>query len=436
MKIGLAVSFFDFRNDVRKIISELSLHSEVVIFCLARDRQMIEKKIPANVANVEVRLIQERRTGLRSRLLEKCFHIFKRLPKSRRNFYLMEHFKISLNKNRWQRLYATFMLELSYRLPGIFSYDRYLDLLQYRAETRLEDIDRMIFFTEIIDDGLLARTLRERRNPVIYVYSWDHPCKHYRFTTRANYLVWSESIKRDLIELQSIPTDAVGILGATQFGYIDMFNNLPPATHRNPYDFEYIYFGCAIGIPALVEAEIAVIKQISEMLEAAASKFKLVVRPYPVLNDWGYYRELQGISRIVLDDSYRNASLAIEDADLMDKFNKVRAAAAFMHMGTTLGYESCFIATPTFIIDYGYCGRGSALSLRNFVHQYQNEKYFLREGSPNVILSDAQLQATLKLLEAGSGDFLKYNSAVSADVALKSFPRLAADLLTLTAADN
>jgi hypothetical protein len=433
MKIGLAVSFFDFRNDVRKIIAELSRSSEVVVFCLERDKSDIEKRIPGNV---ELRLISERRGGLRNRILEKLFQIFKRLPKSRRNFYLMEHFKISLNKNRWQRLYAILVLEICYRMPGIFSYDRYLDLLQYSSETHVDDVDRMIFFTEIIDDCLLARMVRQRRNPIIYVYSWDHPCKHYRFTGRANYLVWSESIKHDLVELQGISADTIYILGATQFGYIHMFQSLPNAERRKPYDFDYIYFGCAIGIPALVQAEIAVIKRITSFLDAIGSRFKLVVRPYPVLNDWGYYRELLQIERIVMDDSYRIAGLAVEDADLMDKFNKVREAAAFMHMGTTLGYESCFINTPSFIIDYGYRSNGSALSLENFVRQYQNKKYFLREGSPNVIRSDAQLRTTLEQLEAGTGNFLEYNTAVSAGVALKSFPRLAEDLIALTAAGN
>jgi len=426
VKIGLAVSFFDFRNDVRRLISALRHQHEVVIFCLPRDEPMVREKLEKDI---DVRVIRENVSSFSNAVHKKLFLVGKKLPKSRENFYLMEQFKLQLNKSPKKRLYAKTMLEICYRTPAWYSYDGYLDQISYSGETSLHDVDTLIFFTEIIDDGLLARAIKEGLNPLVYVYSWDHPCKHVRFSNRVNYLVWSRALGEDLQQLQGISVDRIHVLGASQFCYIEQYHNAAKPERR--YEFPYIYFGCAIGIPELVGEEIARIRALAAAMDEINSPFKLVVRPYPVLNDWGFYRDLQGIDRIVVDDSYRTLDLSVADAMLMDKFATVEYSAAFFHMGTTLGFEACFVDTPSFILDFGYAQQNRALSLRNFVNQYQNRKYLMPEGVPNVIRSQQQLLECLKDLESETGDFLAYNRRVTSGIDVKSFNQLASDLASV-----
>lgn len=422
MKIGLAVGFFDFRNDVRRLIDALRQQHEVVLFCLPRDEKTVRAKI---AKDQELRLIHE---GRSSWLQDKLFQVGRRLPRSRENFYLMEQFKLSLNKSASKRLYARAMLELCYRTPAFYDYDAFLDRQQYSGETQIDDIDSMLFFTEIIDDGFFARAIRERRNPLVYVYSWDHPCKQYRFSCRANYLVWSEGIKDDLQALQGIAPEQITILGASQFAYVLEYRRLEQKPLRR-FNFPYIYFGCAIGIPELVGDEIRRILSVADKLDELDSPLKLVVRPYPVLNDWGYYGALEAHSRIVVDDGYRTADLSVAEDMLMDKFATVEYANAFLHLGTTLGYEACFLPTPSFILDYGYPRQTKPLSLKSFARQYQNVKYLMPKGFPNVISSEAELAQTLSVLAEPNENLLDYNRHVTRDVELKSFSNLAEDLV-------
>lgn len=425
MKIGIALGFFDFRNDVRNLIKAVLEGHEVVVFCLARDRDTVASKLPTGA---ELRIIDEKKTGLRNKIYTRFFQLLKRLPKSRHNYYLMEHFKISLNPDRKARAKATALLEASQKLPHIMAYDYYLSKLDYNEGTKIDDLDRIIFFTDIVDDAFFARTINENKKPVVYVYSWDHPCKHYKYSQRVDYLCWHDGIKTDLEELQGIETSRITTLGASQFCYIDMYNTLKKNPHPRIYDFPYVYFGCAIGIPQLVHKEIEIIENVSKALVSLRSELKLIVRPYPVLNDWGYYDKLRESKYIIIDDSYRTTDLSVADDDIMDKFRKIDEATAFIHLGTTMGYEACFTDTPSFIIDYGYGDSEGHVSMENFVHQYQNKKYLLLDGFDNVITSEHQLQRVLSMLEKDSSVFTEYNHAVSANMAPSSFDGLAGKL--------
>ena len=46
MKIGFVVSFFDFRNDVRRVIAEVAKQHEVIIFGRPENRDEILRHLP------------------------------------------------------------------------------------------------------------------------------------------------------------------------------------------------------------------------------------------------------------------------------------------------------------------------------------------------------------------------------------------------------
>ena len=93
MKIGFVVSFFDFRNDVRRVIIEVAQQHEVVIFGRPENKEEILRHLPQGVT---FRLINEKKGGGWNNLWLKLYLLFRQIPKSRHNFFLMELFKASL----------------------------------------------------------------------------------------------------------------------------------------------------------------------------------------------------------------------------------------------------------------------------------------------------------------------------------------------------
>jgi hypothetical protein len=427
MRIGFVVHFFDFRNDVRKVISLVSQKHEVVLFVRKDDIALI-KQHAGNTA--EVRVVDEASHTIGNKMWDNLLRFFGKLPKSVRNFYLMEVFKISLSGNPSLHKRAKSLLDLAMRMPKFLSYDTYLKNLSYTKSTKIDDIDQFICFTDISDSYLFARLLNENKPVKVYVYSWDHPCKQFKYSNRAHYMVWNEGIRQDMIELQGTPPEKVTITGASQFAYVHQFLSVPEHEWDRPFSFDYIYFGCAIGIPKLVKEEIAVIRKISALLQKIQSSLKLVVRPYPVLKDWSLYEGLRQLPNVVLDDQFRTKNLSVGEAQIMEKFVKIHFAKAFIHLGTTLGLEACFTRTPSLILDFPEFKTGDGvLTLHNFVHQYQNDKYLMSVDYPNIVRSEAALEQVIRMVEKDPANLVAYNREVLKNMPLKSFEAFATDLI-------
>jgi hypothetical protein len=341
----------------------------------------------------------------------------------------MEVFKISLNPLPVQRK-AKRWLDIAMKLPKLISYDYYLNNLEYKKATSIEDIDQFICFTDISDSYLLARLIREKKQVKVYVYSWDHPCKQMKYSRQVKYLVWNEGIKQDMIALQHVEPSQITITGASQFAYVQQFLSIPRGQLTNPFSFRYIYFGCAIGAPEIVKEEIKVIELISRIMQEVVPDLRLVVRPYPVMRNWQVYEVLKSKPNIVFDDQFRSKDLSVGEEFVMDKFNKIYHAEAFIHLGTTLGFEACFMDTPSVIIDFDeFKNIQSLLSIRNFVHQYQNEKYLLLDSYPNVVHTQDELLTLLSDIQINKQHYLDYNQAIRNTTQLKSFEQFAASII-------
>ncbi len=428
MTLAFAVHFFDFRNDVRVLLAELVQRHTIVLLVRPEDEAQIREMAPAGC---QIRLVRERVASASNALWDRLFLQFGRLPKSRQNFYLMEIFKISINPDAAVRQRALARLRWRMRLPAWLSYDRYLNNLTYSGQTDLSGIDAFFCFTDIADNYLLARLVREQRPVSIYVYSWDHPCKHIRYTKRARYLAWSQGMADDLVELQGIPRQAIEVLGANQFGYVDRYA-APALLAQTPRKWaeRYIYFGCAIGIPDLVEAEVGVARELARALATAMPDWRLVVRPYPVLRAWHHYETLRAEPNVILDDAFRSkTNLSVTEEQIAEKFASIYHAEAFLHMGTTLGLEACFVDTPSFLVDlerFAADKDAAKLALWPFVHQYQNDKYLGDVPGANKITSAAGLgQVARRIAAEGKEAYLPFNREARRAFPVRSFAALA-----------
>lgn len=436
MTLAFAVHFFDFRNDVRVLLAELVKRHRIVLLVRPEDEKQIREQAPEGC---EIRLVRERVNSRWNGLWDRLFLQFGKLPKSRQNFYLMEIFKISLNPNEAARKRALGRLAWRMRLPAVLSYDQYLDRIRYSGQTDLEGIDAFYCFTDIADSYLLARLVREQRPVHVYVYSWDHPCKHIRYSHRTRYLVWNAGMSQDLIELQGIDGSGIRELGASQFGYIERYG-LPERTADAPrrFPFKYAYFGCAIGLPGLVEQELEVVRELAQALAQAAPNWKLVVRPYPVLREWHHYEALRSEPNLVLDDAFRSkTNLSVGEGQIREKFEAMAQAEVFLHMGTTLGLECCFTDTPSFLVDFERFAADkhkAGLALWPFVHQYQNDKYLAEVPGANRVRSAEHFGDVVRRIETeGKEAFLPFNRKVRVEFPVRSFEEVAEGLEKLAA---
>ncbi len=389
MKIGMMLTFLDFRRDVHKVLEQLLQHHEVIIFMRQNDLQQFEN---ANLPALQFRVIDEKVNSFTNFFMERLYLLLKKLPLSKQNYFLMEAFKAQNAASDRLRKKAGKILNLQKRLPKIMSYELYLNRLKYTSNTRIDDIDQFIFLTELYDDYLIARIRKLKKEFKIYVYSWDHPCKHSKFLRHATYLVWSKGLKDDLMNLQHIDPAQVSTPGASQFGFIEAFMNRKKAM-PSPYPFEYVYFGCAAGIEAVAVKEIQLILRISKLVSRILPLYKLVVRPYPLLKNRALYTPVQNLENVVFDEDIQ----ADPDELIYLKYKKIEGAKAYFHIGTTLGLEACLLGVKSFILNFGYTNSGDGLY--HFIHQYQNEKYLIQSFPDNCINSISELEQVLLALD-------------------------------------
>jgi hypothetical protein len=423
MKIGVVLKYFDFRNDIRRLISELTKDNLVVLFVNKIDEDTVRRH---QIPNVEIRIIDENVRSIKNKIAIKTFKYFSKIPKSRQNYYLLQRFIISSIENISTRNKKVKELDLILNLPKFVSYDTYLNWLKFSQKTKINDIDNFLFISEIANDNFLSRCIKEKKRISVYIYSWDHPFKQIRFSNKVKYLSWSEETKKDLVEYQNIKAESITVWGASQFCYIHEYLENSKSKTRS-FEFDYIYFVCAIGIDELVSQEIYIIKKINLLMKINAPFLKLVVRPYPVNKNWHFYESLKE-EGVILDDKFKKNDLSIDEKQLFEKFEKIENAKLLLHLGTTMGLEASFFMTPSLLIDFGHeIFSDKVLNVKNFIHQTQNDKYLVNACSKQHIYDEEQLIKWL--LDLSSNKILSQNREISNNFSISSFGEITKSLL-------
>lgn len=424
MKIGVLAHYLDTRKDLYDLLGLLSQDHEIVAYIRESDTHKISKLLPA-ITVISIPVI----TGISRifQLIWQCLYlVFGRLPASNYNYYLTERIKL-LNSSykRWPKFIQSFLLSLSKVTPKIISYDQYLDfVLWLKNPFKIDaDIDFFLCFTEISNDWVFATIIQENKPVWTYVYSWDHSCKMKSFSKRTRYLVWNEGIKEDLITLQHIEAEKIQVWGATQFASIEQFFKSENTDFEpSPYNFPYIYLGCATGYDALAHQEVKYCHLIADILKATLPDWKVVIRPYPFQKNKDIYKSLTALSNVILDQS----------TSPNDKFLRIKYAKAFFHFGTTMGYEAIYFDTPSFLIDM--VDQQKDALLHGFIHQYQNDKY-LNTTDSLVIKSHNELIHIFQNLAPEKPDFFR-NQRLRLATPLNSLPVLAEKLISIVNIHN
>jgi hypothetical protein len=425
MKIGTLAQYLDTRSDIRDLLDMLSHDHEVTFYAPASQAEKIRRLCPfLNV--VPLAPI----TGFANFfyvIWQYVYLLAGKIPASRYNYYMTEHIKSSSQHcSPTCKAIRSAVLFLSRITPKIMSYDQYLDgMLCFKTRAEISaDIDVFLCFTEIYQDHFFAQIVQQGKPVWTYVYSWDHPCKMKSFSQRTHYLVWNKGLKDDLIDLHQIKAGKIHIWGATQFAWIEQMLNAQRDDHRdNPYQTPFIYLGCATGYETLTVQEVKYCILIGCQLEKTLPTWKLVIRPYPFQKNPALYQPLRELSNVIFDDSISR----------QDKFLRVRHAKAFLHFGTTMGYEAGYSNTPSFLIDLVDASKDPLLY--GFVHQYQNDKYLNHVSGALVIKSMAGLVQMFINLSAGQKTIYS-NTHLRSSTQLQSLPVLKEKLIDLIRFSN
>ncbi|MBC8046663.1 MAG: hypothetical protein H7Y00_07695 [Fimbriimonadaceae bacterium] len=226
-----------------------------------------------------------------------------------------------------------------------------------------------------------------------------------------HYLVWSEVIKQDVVQLQGIPGSNISILGATQFIYLHQF--MTQGKQRDlKQNNQYVYFAFATGTEELIKQELELLEKIIKTLSLKIPGINFQVRPYPFVRDWAVYEKLKKYSNVYLEDEYRVSSenYTVLPEEYHNKYDRINNALLFLHFGTTLAIEAAQLNVPVFLGDMAEDFKLG--NLHNFIHQYQNDKYLNITAYPNVCKSIDQLCNNVINLQKFNHQYYAYNSEV------------------------
>lgn len=423
MKIGVLAQYLDSRNDIRDLLLELNKNVEVVVFIRSADSK--QRGLLNSIKFRTIEIINNRR--IRNAVWKYLFMFFGKIPTSSDNYLFAEkakllHRHVSIVKRVIRRISL-----ISTRLCNYISFDRYLSKLNYQCKTPLADIDVFLVISEVYDDRFLSILLKMDKPVLLYVYSWDHPCKMKTFShVVKKYMVWNEGLREDMVQLQNIQPSKIEVVGATQLAYITEYNSLDRKFRRPK---KYVYFACAFGYEDLVSQELNYIKTIASILHHDFPDVDLVVRPYPFLRNWDLYSELKSIPNICFDDQFRAEDpekVFLTRGEIFDKFDLMSEALAFFHLGTTMGMECAYFRTPIIHINYydnQYFGK--------MLNQYHNVKYLIKRDFPNIVVSYEDLRIVIRDVIYDKKDYLNYNRKVASETKIRSISEIAKSMVTL-----
>lgn len=397
IRLGLIIPCPILIADTLLLVEELKAQFDVRLFHSEADTTMV----PGEVDCATIRS----RASVSAWIWTRLFRYFGNIPKSRANYEVLTRFALENIRSPLRRLYAERIAHpLRMKMPTYVPYDRLLDRLRNDVTSGVEDVDAFLFFTHIGADGLLARALRLQRPVFCYVYSWDHPCKLSKFSRRVNYLLWNQDLCDDLCELNDVPRTQAHSVGSTQLTLVNRWRATvkPPHEEARVNLRPRVLFLCATGYQPLVEQEIAFILHLRRLIDNLRVSLDVDVRTYPYARRQNAYAALHGIPGVTVLPATTKCLRSI--GAVYEKYEQASRARVALHFGSTIGLELVHTDCPVCIVDYySWCTSTAArrFPLSAFVHQYQNEKYLLRSGLPNVLKSDNELRSVLS--EAGAG---------------------------------
>lgn len=437
-KIGVILNHISLRSDIRLFIEELSKQQEVVLFGSEEERKFLEHN------GYEFRVAESSEHGffwrVYNKFLQQLYFYFGNLPKTRKNY--SDYVKRRLRKSKasiWQVRLSLFKLSLKLILPDLIDFDKYIKAKRSKA-IEIGDVDQFISFTDVRFEHLVSQIIKVQKPLFTYIHSWDHIPKFHRFSKKhINYITWNQPIKEDLHTIHDIPSERITTLAASQFYFI--WDYLKKSTEEpQKRDFEYIYFPCSFGYPKVAVQEVQLILRVADLLKKYKPKWKLMVRLYPMLDDWNIYKKLKEQENIVFDEYNRHGEVLLDKEQHLHKCEVISSSRAVFHAGTTIGLEASYFDIPVVYLnlkdlDYGVETENPNHIFRSW-NQYHLQKYYLLDNEPGVVSTLEQLSFVLKQITQGKNDLMSYNNILKSYSNLLSIEEFTHQFLDILKSDH
>lgn len=419
-KIGVLLDHYSFRADVRDFIDDIVQRENVVIFVSQTDRAVLP---------YESRSI-ERRSTFKNRLLDFLFDLIV-ITNVRRSDVINWRFRRLASKlSAVQYLKVTCIYLIAY-FPKFVSADTLINLYDVN-KCDLSDVDVFLAFSDVKYPCLLARLKKEGIATSVYIYSWDHPSKlSYVPHEGVKYLVWNEALKDDLLCLHSVPCKNVSIVGSTQLSYLYEF--LADIDGKSEGEGQYIYFAAAWGREVMAKQELLMLERLSKFMREFFPDKYILFRPYPNIEDPRIYDLISFLPNIVVDNYQSESTYIFDKENIKDKYEKINAAAAVIHTGSTFGLEVVYFNTPcliyTFRDDATFDDVGFHMKCSNALKQHHLNKYLVLDNMENVIANFEELYNVISLVFSRSKTLNSYNVEISKFLKLDSLDAVAEKII-------
>ncbi len=204
---------------------------------------------------------------------------------------------------------------------------------------------------------LIAKARTQRVPTIANVKSWDNPF-YSQFTTNASgYLVWGESMWRDIEKTQKTSSRAVHFWGARPF--FNFFNEAKRFENqqkdklpKEKNDSLVIGYAAAFGDGIMAAHEIELIKRISSELRGSHINAVVLIRPYPITPE-GLYDSLKHLPNIeIVDikgepvDRYGDGRELIRFGSNAERLEYLSQCTCFLSMATSFTIEAAIAKVP------------------------------------------------------------------------------------------
>lgn len=234
-----------------------------------------------------------------------------------------------------------------------------------------------------------------------FIFSWDNLTSQGRITMPYDYfLVWNESIKRQLLEMYDwVAENQVFVTGTPQFDfhfrpefYLDRHKYCKEigADPRRPIVFY------ATGMANHMPGEPEIVEQIADMLKTVEAKPQLLVRVYPK-DLTGRFDELKKRRHDILfpEVAWESAWLTPKAEDSFALVNALRHCALGINVASTVSLELCMFDKP--VINVGYNPESVGTDVLSYADYYEFDHFrpVVDSGAVEVARSPAEMASLI-----------------------------------------
>lgn len=234
-----------------------------------------------------------------------------------------------------------------------------------------------------------------------FIFSWDNLTSQGRITMPYDYfLVWNESLKRQLLEMYDwVTEDQVFVTGTPQFDFHfrpefylerDEYCQQIGADPLRPIVFY------ATGMANHMPGEPEIVEQIDDMLKTMVPKPQLLVRVYPK-DLTGRFNELRKRRPDILfpEVAWEAAWLTPKVEDSYALVNTLRHCALGINVASTVSLELCMFDKP--VINVGYNPKSVGTDVLSYAGYYEFDHFrpVVESGAVEVARSSAEMESMI-----------------------------------------